>query len=97
MPVLLISGRKYEYTWAKTVDHKIWERNKVKILGVTIGNKLRSDSHVANICFKVNQRLNLLSRLATLLTFDRYILKHFLNFNLSISLSFKCFVAEEIV
>ena len=95
MPVLLVSGRTHEYTWAKTVDDKIWESNKVKILGVTIGNKLRSDSHVASICFKANQRLNLLSRLETLLTFDRYILKHFLNLNLSISLCFKCFVAKE--
>ena len=86
MPVLIISGRTHECTWAKTVNDKIWESNKVKTLGVTIGNKLRSDSHVTSICFKANQRLNLLSRLATLLTFDRYILKHFLNLNLSISL-----------
>ena len=29
------------------------------------------DSHIANTCFKVNQKLSVLSRLASLLTFDK--------------------------
>ena len=52
---LLVSGRKYEYSCAKIVNDKIWESNKVKLLGVTINNKLKFDSHIANICFKANQ------------------------------------------
>ena len=53
----LVSGIKYERNWAK-IDDKIWESNKSKLLGVAINNKLKS--HIANICFKANQELNIL-------------------------------------
>ena len=43
---LLISGTKYEHSWAKISDDKIWESNEVK---------LKFDGHIANICFKANQ------------------------------------------
>ena len=68
---LLVSRTKYEHSWAKTGDDKIWESNKVKLLGVTIDNKLKFDSHIANICFKANQKLSVLNRLVGLVTFDR--------------------------
>ena len=48
---------------------KIWENNEDKLLGVTIDNKLKFDSHIANICFKANEKLILVSRLASLITF----------------------------
>ena len=41
-----------------------WESNEVKLLGVTIDNKLKLDSHIANICIKANQKLSVFSRLA---------------------------------
>ena len=53
------------------VEQKLWENNKVKLLGVTTGNKLKFDSHIANIYFKTNKKLSVLSRLASLLTFDK--------------------------
>ena len=68
---LLVSGTKYKYSWARKDDDKIWESNEVKLLGVTSDNKFKFDSHIANTCFKANQKLSLLSRLAGLLTFDR--------------------------
>ena len=68
---LLVSETKYEHSWAKIGNDKIWESNEVKLLGVTIVSKLKFDSHVANICLKANQKLSVLSRLASLLTFDR--------------------------
>ena len=68
---LLVSGTIYEHSWAKIGNDKIWKSNKVKFLRKTIDNKLKFDSHIANICFKANQKLSVLSRLATLLTFDR--------------------------
>ena len=85
---LLITGTKYEHSWAKIGDDKIWESNKVELLGVTIDNKLKFDSHIANICFKTNQKLSALSRLAGLLTFDRkqILFKGFFYLNLSIAL-----------
>ena len=49
------------------INYKIWESNEVKLLGVIIDNKLKFDSHIANICCKANQKLSVLSRLAGLL------------------------------
>ena len=37
---LLVSGRKHERSWAKIGDDTIWETYKVKLLVVTIVNKL---------------------------------------------------------
>ena len=37
---LLVSLTKYEHSWAKLGNEKIWESNKVKLLGVTIDIKL---------------------------------------------------------
>ena len=41
---LLVSGPKYEHSWAKIGDYKFWESNKVKLLNVTIDNELKFDS-----------------------------------------------------
>ena len=68
---MLVSGTKYEHRWAKIGDDKIGESNKFKLLGVATNNKLKLDSHIANICLKANQKLSPLSRLAGSLTFDR--------------------------
>ena len=62
---LLVSGTKYEHNWAKIGNDKIWESNEVKLLDVTIDNKLKLNTHIANICFKANQKLSVLSRLAS--------------------------------
>ena len=67
---LLISGTKYEHSWAKAGDDKICESNEFKLLVAAIDNKLKFDSHIANICFKVNQKLSVLSRSARLFTFE---------------------------
>ena len=56
---------------AKIGNDKIWESNEDKLLGVTIDNKLKFDSHIANICFKANEKLIVVSRLASLLTFGQ--------------------------
>ena len=47
----------------KINDDKVWESNKKN------NNKL--DSHNTDSCFKANQKLSVLSRLASLLTFDK--------------------------
>ena len=62
---VLVSSTKYEHTWAKIVHDKIWETNEVKLLGVAIDNKFKFNSHIANICFRSNQKLSELSRLAS--------------------------------
>ena len=68
---LLVFGAKYDHSWAKIGDDKIWESDEMKLLRVTIDNKLKFDNHIANVCFTANQKLSVLSRLASLLTFDR--------------------------
>ena len=53
--------------------------NEVKLVGVTNVNKLKFDSHIGNICFKVYQKhfINI-----------EFSLKHILNLNLSFALRF---------
>ena len=63
---LLVSGIKYE--------NKVWESNEVKLLGVTVDNKLKFYSYFANIYFKANQKLRALSSLAKLLSFNKEII-----------------------
>ena len=69
--LLFVFGTKYEHNWAKAGDDKIWEGNEVKCLGVIIDNKLKFDSHNANISLKAKKNVSVLSRLMSLLTFDR--------------------------
>ena len=49
---------KYEHSWEKLGDDKLWESKEVKPLGVTVDNELKLDSHIANICFKANLKLS---------------------------------------
>ena len=58
-----IVGQKIRYD-------KIRESNEIKPLGVRFHNKRKFDSRVAN-CLKANQKLSVLSRLTSLLTFER--------------------------
>ena len=68
---LLISGNKHEHIWAKLDQDIIWETNTVKLLGVTIDNNLKFDSHIANICSKANRKLSALTRVAKFLSFQK--------------------------
>ena len=60
---LLISGSKAEHIWGNVGDKKIWEDDKVKLLGVTIDNKLKFNYHVSDICLKAGRKLSALTRL----------------------------------
>ena len=62
----LVSGTNLEHSCSELGGDKIWESDQVKVLGVKIDNKFKFDGHVANICFKANQKLSVLSRLAFL-------------------------------
>ena len=44
----------------------MWESNNVKLLVMTIDDKLKFDSH-----YKDNQKVSVLNRLTSLLTFDK--------------------------
>ena len=45
----LLVGTKYEHSWAKIGDGKTWGSNVVKLLDVTVDNKLKSDIYIASI------------------------------------------------
>ena len=53
---LLISGHKYEYQQAQISKDKVWEENKVKLLGITIDNESILDSHILNIYSKTKKK-----------------------------------------
>ena len=68
---LLIAGHKWEHAWATVGDTKIWENDRVKLLGVTIDNKLRFDTHLSEVCRKAENKLSALTRIFRFLSFDK--------------------------
>ena len=57
--------------WAKLDRDIVWESNDVKLLGITLGNNLKFDIHVSNICSKANRKLSALTRVAKFLPFKK--------------------------
>jgi hypothetical protein len=76
----LISGNVNEHLWVKVGDELIWESAEEKLLGVTIDKNLNFNSHLANLCKKVGQKVTALARIVNLLSFQkrRIILKTFI-------------------
>ena len=52
-------------------DIKIWEEENVKLLGVTIDNKLRFDDHLSEVCKKAENKLSALTRIFRFLSFGK--------------------------
>ena len=65
------SGYKHEQVWANIGEDLIWERNNVKLLGITIDRDLKFDKHVLKLCSKANQKLSALSKMAKSLSFNK--------------------------
>ena len=68
---LLIAGYKHEWCWVKIGEEKIWESERVKLLGVNIDRNLNFEYHIANICKKANNKLTAIARFINLLSFDK--------------------------
>ena len=68
---LVISGHKYESVWAKVGETKIWEENRVKLLGVDIDSKLSFKNHVSSLCTKAGRKLTALTLLVSFLTIEK--------------------------
>ena len=85
---LVISGLKYEYTWAKIGTDIIWESNEVDLLGITLDSELKFDKHINNICTKANRKLTILGRMSKYLSENKrkFFIKPFLKVNLNIAL-----------
>ena len=68
---LLVAGHKFEYTWMRFGTNKIREDHSIKLLGVSIDNKMKFDKHVLNIVKKNNSNLSALSRFIRFMTFQK--------------------------
>ena len=68
---LLIAGNKHEQIWVNLREKKIWESSTTKLLGVSIDNQLKFDSHVLNICAKAGRKLSVLTRMVKYLSFEK--------------------------
>ena len=68
---LLVSGNKNGQMWAKLDGDIVWESNNVKLVRITLNNKLKFDKHVSNICSKANRKLSILTRVAKFLPFKK--------------------------
>ena len=67
----IISGHKYEHTYAKFGKIKIWESDQVKLLGINIDRNLKFNIHVSTLCAKAGRKLTVLNRLVKLLNLKK--------------------------
>ena len=67
----IISGHKYEHTYAKIGKIKIWESDQVKLLGINIDRNLKFNIHVSTLCAKAGRKLTVLNRLVKLLNLKK--------------------------
>ena len=65
---LIVAGHKYENVWAMVGDHRIWETQKQKLLGVYIDNQLNFKYHVQQLCLKVGKKVSAFARISHFLT-----------------------------
>jgi len=77
----MICGHKYEHVFADVSSQHIWESSSQKLLGVTIDNEMKFDSHIANICSKVGRKISALARVCGFLSEDKklVLLNSFIN------------------
>ena len=85
--------------WAKLDRDIVWESNDVKLLGITLGNNLKFDKHVSNICSKANRKLSALTRVAKFLPFKKRLIlfKAFTSQNLNIVHSYRYFMEGKLM
>ena len=57
--------------WENLDADRVWERNDVKLLGITLDNNLKFDRHMPNIRSKANRNLSALTRVAKFLPFKK--------------------------
>ena len=68
---LFVAGHKFEHAWVRVGPDKIRQDHSIKLLVVSIDNKLKFDKHVLNIIKKANSKLSTLSRMTKFKTFQK--------------------------
>ena len=62
--VIILNKKECEAKYKLTIDNNDIESTKsVKLLGITIDDRLRFDQHISNLCSKAAMQLNALGRL----------------------------------
>jgi hypothetical protein len=68
---LIVGGRKSHSITARVGTSFVKEENFVKLLGVTIDNKLNFDDHISKLVKKANCKLSVIKRGLYMLTFNK--------------------------
>ena len=68
---LFVARNKFEHTWVRVGPDKIRQDHSIKLLVVSIDNKLKFDKHVLNIIKKANSKLSALLRMIKFMTFPK--------------------------
>ena len=68
---LLVSGYKNKNVWANTVNEKVWESNKQKLLDLDIDRNLNFNDHVSSLCRKASNKLSFLAILSNFMSFTQ--------------------------
>ena len=68
---LFVAGDKFEHPWVRVGPDKIRQDHSIKLLGVSIDNKLKFDKHVLSIIKKANSKLSTLLRMTKFMTFQK--------------------------
>ena len=63
----IVFGKNTDVTGIMLDNHLIEPVNKIKILGLTLDNKLTFDSHKSTLCQKAGKQVQVLSRLSHVL------------------------------
>ena len=66
----LIPNNCFEHLWLNIEETQVWEKNQVKLLGITIDNELKFDDYITKICCKDNSKLSTLSQLTRYLPME---------------------------
>ena len=59
---ITLNKKESEAKYKLTIDNDIESTKSVKILDITIGDRLRFDQHISNLCSKAAMQLNALGR-----------------------------------
>ena len=63
----IVFGKNTDFTAIMLDNHLIEPVNKIKLLGLTLDNKLTFDSHISTLCQKAGKQVQVLSRLSQVL------------------------------
>ena len=68
---LIVAGSKHEHVCAQIGNDLLWEGREYRLLGLTIDNQLKFDTHIKSLVKTAHQKLSALIRYAGILNFGK--------------------------